>query len=413
MRVVLGVLALAAGAVLGAFALLWLQGAGWIAVPTAGGPQVLTLRSGAAASGEEAEAGESEALERTLAERLEAPEREDFVPLAVVLEEALYERDWSWIEALAAVVRERGAGWAQALANAHADGQTEHAPPRAAADPAAASPLLAVRRLERRLERQRLALRDNAATELSGRTDAEAIARLGALLHAADPELQRDAAMLLARSGDERALERLLEAVRDPEPSVRRAVAHALAAYDWREGAQALRRVLETDPDRERRLEALEALAGYDAVVLGAPHPATEAIARALADPGDAELRAAACELLGRHADLERAARWREALLARLADDPVREVRLAAARALRKGIEAVGLGPGLQDAVVRALGATRDREVAALLLPLLLAGDPAEVSALLEQLAAGPVGRLVPERLDALRARLRARTGGR
>ncbi|GIW71207.1 MAG: hypothetical protein KatS3mg102_0749 [Planctomycetota bacterium] len=404
----LAAIALLAGLVLGVHGALWLQRAGWLASPpparvlTGLLPQTEQARGRAVAR--------SRAELEALAERLrlalaEAGER-GLEPLAVALEEAAYERDWDRVELLAHLVRELGPDWVGAGGAAGAEATAE--PPEAG--PASAPPplVVAARELERRQELRALANRRNAATALLGRTDPEATARLSELFRrAADPQVRRDAARLLARAGETRGLQVLEEALHAPDEELRRAAAAAFAAEGYLSGAAAMAELLAHAGQEELRLSAVEGLAAYDAVLLGSPHPATEALLRALAADPSERVRAAVAAALG-ICDLERAARVREGLLERLRLDASAAVRRAAAQSCARAAERLGAGPALLRPLEQLLATEADPEVATALLRVLRHGD-AETLAVLDALVASPVAGLAPEAFAEARRALRER----
>jgi HEAT repeat protein len=409
MRVMM-LVAVVVGVFAGGYGVLWLQGAGWLpsAPPHRVAAGLITVGGGGDAGGASGrDAAALEELERRLRERLRAPQTRGLEPLAIVIEEAAYERDWDWVELVGEIVRQRGPDWVgqPGAEVAAADDGAEAAP-----DPAGEILPLVVelRQLERRLALRALANRTNRATALMARTDPQALATLGALLSSAgDEQVQRDAAWLLARSGDERALAALSTALRSPDVTTRRAAAYAFAAQAWLSGANQLAEILAHEGDPTLRMDAAWGLAQYDAMLLGARHPATDALLTALAQDQSAEIRAGIATWL-RQADLERADALRRALFDRLTEDQIPLVRRAVAATFAHAAGTTGLGPASRAAALAALESETDAEVAASLLAVLRHGDEQTLAAL-DGLASSRLAGLAPAALAEARSALRER----
>ena len=109
------IISFVAGLMLGVFAILIAQNLGFLR--GAGRPGQPRDFAGAGEAGSEAGAragggGEGqEAVTARLQAALGDPQGRNLDPLAVALEEAVFERDWAKVQAVAALVRAHGAAW--------------------------------------------------------------------------------------------------------------------------------------------------------------------------------------------------------------------------------------------------------------------------------------------------------------
>lgn len=357
-------LAFLVGAVLGAFALLILDNLGVIKV------QDLTIARAAkpkttAADPTATEPGaESARLEETperVAEIKQALEAEfeaegvrgkNLDPLAVLLEEGRFQRDWAKVAAASDLVRERGAEWVA----------PETAAPPLAVDGELEKPLpVLFLEASRRKERLDRGARRNAATALMGRSDAEAVQRLIDLFEN-DPSLtvRRDAAEALARSGDDRALATLIAAVRAPDHATRLRAGEALASAGYLQGLTALIDALKNDPIPDVRADAFSLLVQFEAVVSGENAAAVRALAETLRTDTDPRVRELAAEHL-RSIDLDASLQAAQALYEALREDEMPDVRFEVAATLLAYGERWGAPPaGAVRALEAALLAERD-----------------------------------------------------
>lgn len=256
---------------------------------------------------------------------LEATGDED---LARALEQALFERRWERVGAVARALRQRAA---------------ERSPAQAAApasDPSEPS-LLALRdELARQSFRRELERRDNAATRAAAPDlplDEREQRLVDLFLAPAPGELERavrrDAALLLARLGTEGGRAALLQALREPDRERADLAEEALARADDPAVAAALTELVRKDPDPRLRLRAARALGAAPEVVRGGR--AAVALAAIALDDQDAEVRQAALRGLG-EVELEACPPARAAL-GRVVGDPAEplELRRAALGAVR------------------------------------------------------------------------------
>jgi HEAT repeat protein len=342
-------------------------------------------------------AGEEEIAAR-IAASLGDPRGKTLDPLAVALEEALYDNDWAKVQAVASVIRARGAEWV--------------APPVAPAPVPGDEKTLfdELREIERRIQDRQLAQRRNAATALGGRTDARTIAQLYDLVETSRDEVERgDAATLIARSGDEAGLRALVAALRSPRREVRIAAGEALAREGYREGALEAAAILRNEADRDFHGTALHCVALYEATQRGEPqHPATAAFLEALRQNRSPEIRRAAAVRLARM-DLEGGRVLADALYEALDDDDAESVRAEAMESLWRYSEAYGPPFGAIERVSRALASEPSAAVRARILEWLAIWGDANALTAIDEFAATPAARENAERLRATRDAVSAR----
>jgi hypothetical protein len=376
-------LAFAAGVVLGVFSLLIAQNLGFFRFRQRPGrpADLSTGGDGAVAArrGESGGASEDEVADR-IARALGDPQGKNLDALAVALEEALYEQDWAKVQAVAALIRARGAEWV--------------APPVAPPPAPVEEKSLYDQELEvaRKREEALFARRRNAATALAGKADPASIGQLVDILQRAEsPDDERlDAARLLARSGDERGLRVLVEGLRSPEKAIRLAAGKALAAEDSLTGAREAAAILASEPDPAIRLTALACAGNFDAARRGEPqHPATRALIDALRKDDSPEVRAAAATWFEGD-DLENGRALADALFEALAHDESQRVRAAVIDALDRNAREFGPPPGSVEAAARQLALERSAAVRKKLLGYLGEWGAEAALAAIDELAAAP-----------------------
>jgi hypothetical protein len=361
-------LAFAAGVVLGVFSLLIAQNLGFFRFRQRPGrpADLSTGGDGAVAArrGESGGASEDEVADR-IARALGDPQGKNLDALAVALEEALYEQDWAKVQAVAALIRARGAEWV--------------APPVAPPPAPVEEKSLYDQELEvaRKREEALFARRRNAATALAGKADPASIGQLVDILQRAE-------------SPDERGLRVLVEGLRSPEKAIRLAAGKALAAEDSLTGAREAAAILASEPDPAIRLTALACAGNFDAARRGEPqHPATRALIDALRKDDSPEVRAAAATWFEGD-DLENGRALADALFEALAHDESQRVRAAVIDALDRNAREFGPPPGSVEAAARQLALERSAAVRKKLLGYLGEWGAEAALAAIDELAAAP-----------------------
>lgn len=374
-----------AGLLFGVFALLIAQNLGFLRfVRQRPAPAVevgAEARPDAASLTPEERAAQDELVAR-FAREIGDPQGKNLDPLAIALEEAFFEKSWTKVQAIAALIRARGAEWVT--------------PPVAA--PSASGPeekslFDQERDIIRKRRETRLGHHLTAATALAGKTDARTIAQLREIFETARSDAERvDAAWMLARSGDEAALRMLLEALRSPDAERRAAAGEALAREGSLAAAREAAAIIHSEPDIGLRQSAVACVAEYEAALRGEPqHPATQAVIEALRKDAEARVRRVAAE--GLHdADLQNGRVLFDAVLDAIQNDLSPAVRLEAMTALAAASFRDGPPGGAVDAVGNDLRLEKDPRVQAKMIAFL--GTYGEASALrtLDELAAAVAG---------------------
>ncbi len=393
------------GMILGAFALLSAQNLGFFHVASRaperpGAPAAAGAEHEAVYAAEEVEPAQVERLRAALEGELKDPQGKNLDPLAVLLEEAMFERSWPKVQAAAESVRARGAEWL--------------APP---VGPPPAPPEdrslfeLGQDYSERQAEVE-LASRRNRATLVARAKEPRANERLLEVLRmSASEQEQDDAAWLLARSGDERQIAELVRMLGDNAPALRRAAGRALAREGWLAGLKELCQLARTGGTLDVRRDAVQALLGYRSVLAGQVASGVQALVDALRRDESEALRALVAAGLAA-ADLHHVETYARALTEALERDDSAAVRGAAARSLAAATRRAGPPPNAIRAFEYALRTERAPENRPILLEICRDfGDQDTLSAI-DAFAATPEakahGDAVAQAREELRARLAA-----
>lgn len=394
-------LAFLIGLLLGVFALLIVQNLGFLRLhgrPGQPRPVLLPGEEPSALSASEPRGTADAGLVERLVAAVGDPQGRNLDPLAVALEEAIFEKDWMKVQAIAHAIRAHGAAWV--------------APPTTPPPLPGEEKTLyeEVRELRRRQADEQLARRRNAATVFAGRTDPVAVAQLvDVLQHSRDAVERLDAAILIARAGNDAGLRALASALRAPDAAVRDAAARALAEEGYLAGASELASLLRADADLGLRRSAIHGFAHFEAVLRGEPqHPATQAFLETFRKDPAPEVRAAAAERLA-EADLENGRVLADALYDALENDDAPEVREAALGSLRAFARAYGPPPGSLDALAASLKKERSAAIRAEMLAFLMEFGDAPTLRALDELAATPAGRESAAQLERVREVLNLR----
>jgi len=391
------------GLILGVFGLLTAQNLGYLRLDRMGDPPprravpAATLEgAGAGESGPEAEAS-VERLRGDLEAQLAEPQGKNLDALAVLLEEAIFDRSWEKVQVAADAVRAHGAEWV--------------APPVAPppAPPEERSIFELEKELRRRHEERGFALRRNRATALLRSRDPRAPERLLEILRTSTDALERlDAAWVLARSGDERSIEELTRMLSSTSTELRAAAGQALAREGYLAALRELTTVARRAPESEVRAHSLATLASFSIVQIGESPVATQALVSALREDDIEEVRAAAAAALG-EMDIARVPAYVTSLVECLERESSEAVRTAALRSLSRAIGETGPLPVVLRAFERELASERARQNTKEILDFLGHHGDRETLAALEAFAASPQTRGIEPALTRARDELRAR----
>jgi hypothetical protein len=396
------------GVIAGIFGLLSAQNLGWVRVRARQAP--LWHASGTPGGGDHANADGSEATEASsnverlkaqLAADLRDAQGKNLDPLAVLLEEAIFDRDWDKVQAVAETIRAHGAEWV--------------APPIAPA-PSGTGSVGAEERplydLEREVEDRRAAralqLHRNRATALARTHDPALNERLLDLVRNGSDEERVDAATLIAHGGDEPSIQELVTMLGGDAHPLRVAAGIALGREGYLSGLKELCSLVRNAPDAGVRTDAADALSRYAGVRSGDAASGVQALADALAKDDAEAVRIAVAADLGR-VDLGQVKPLDDALLDVAVNDAAAGVRLEAAKTAVRWSDRYHVLPGLKRALERALAGERAEPVLKVELAWLAEHGDQETLSAFDEFAATPAGSALAPVVSQAREDLKAR----